>query len=119
MRFSNITSDATVNYRGGLGASEENVGEAGTLTGKACPKGLYGLYCEVVLNSRMCPCFYPQHFWFNTLQPFTCFINLLQECPAGTYKNVTGSDEALCHLCPARDIPRRAVYVTVRGTSFK
>ncbi|XP_056865906.1 uncharacterized protein LOC130511961 [Raphanus sativus] len=75
--------EGRVYVRGGLGASEENVGEAGTLTGKACPKGLYGLYCE--------------------------------ECPAGTYKNVTGSDEALCHLCPARDIPRRAVYVTVRG----
>ncbi|KAG2238823.1 hypothetical protein Bca52824_091893 [Brassica carinata] len=66
-----------------VGASEDNVGEAGTLTGKACPQGLYGLYCE--------------------------------ECPVGTYKNVTGSDKALCHLCPARDIPHRAVYVTVRG----
>ncbi|KAF8097031.1 hypothetical protein N665_0296s0014 [Sinapis alba] len=68
---------------GGLGASEDNVGEAGTLTGKACPEGLYGLYCE--------------------------------ECPVGTYKNVTGSDKSLCNLCPARDLPHRAVYVTVRG----
>ena len=73
-------------YRGGLGASEDNVGEAGTLTGKACPEGLYGLYCE--------------------------------ECPVGTYKNVTGSDKALCSLCPARDLPHRAVYITVRGTFF-
>uniref|UniRef100_A0A1J3JZJ4 DUF8003 domain-containing protein n=1 Tax=Noccaea caerulescens TaxID=107243 RepID=A0A1J3JZJ4_NOCCA len=72
-----------VYVRGGLGASEDNVGEAGTLTGKACPQGLYGLYCE--------------------------------ECPAGTYKNVTGSDKALCHLCPPSDIPHRAVYVIVRG----
>ncbi|WZY86238.1 hypothetical protein YC2023_032622 [Brassica napus] len=74
--------EGSVYVRGGLGASEENVGEAGTLTGKACPQGLYGLYCE--------------------------------ECPAGTYKNVTGSDETLCHLCPATEIPNRAVYVTVR-----
>ncbi|KAJ0251957.1 Glycine-rich protein [Hirschfeldia incana] len=72
-----------VYVRGGLGASEDNLGEAGTLTGKACPEGLYGLYCE--------------------------------ECPVGTYKNVTGSDKALCNLCPARDLPHRAVYVTVRG----
>ncbi|WZZ24029.1 hypothetical protein YC2023_007430 [Brassica napus] len=71
-----------VYVRGGLGASEDNVGEAGTLTGKACPEGLYGLYCE--------------------------------ECPVGTYKNVTGSDKALCSLCPARDLPHRAVYITVR-----
>ncbi|KAL0660213.1 hypothetical protein Bca4012_080798 [Brassica carinata] len=74
--------EGSVYVRGGLGASEENVGEDGTLTGKACPQGLYGLYCE--------------------------------ECPAGTYKNVTGSDETLCHLCPATEIPNRAVYVTVR-----
>ncbi|WZZ76610.1 hypothetical protein YC2023_087980 [Brassica napus] len=74
--------EGSVYVRGGLGASEENVGEDGTLTGKACPQGLYGLYCE--------------------------------ECPAGTYKNVTGSDKALCHLCPATEIPNRAVYVTVR-----
>ncbi|XP_013598982.1 PREDICTED: uncharacterized protein LOC106306780 isoform X2 [Brassica oleracea var. oleracea] len=75
--------EGSVYVRGGLGASEENVGEDGTLTGKAYPQGLYGLYCE--------------------------------ECPAGTYKNVTGSDETLCHLCPATEIPNRAVYVTVRG----
>ncbi|KAL0726439.1 hypothetical protein Bca4012_022532 [Brassica carinata] len=75
-----------VYVRGGLGASEDNVGEAGTLTGKACPEGLYGLYCE--------------------------------ECPVGTYKNVTGSAKALCHLCPARDLPHRAVYVTVRALVF-
>ncbi|KAH0940840.1 hypothetical protein HID58_000477 [Brassica napus] len=72
-----------VYVRGGLGASEDNVGEAGTLTGKACPEGLYGLYCE--------------------------------ECPVGTYKNVTGSDKALCSLCPAKDLPHRAVYITIRG----
>ncbi|GFZ08569.1 hypothetical protein Acr_20g0003770 [Actinidia rufa] len=35
--------------------------ENGTVTGKACPKGLYGTFCE--------------------------------ECPVGTYKNVTGSDD--------------------------
>lgn len=40
----------------------------------------------------------------------------LQECPAGTYKNVTGSDRALCHHCPAQELPHRAVYIAVRGT---
>ncbi|CAH8274539.1 unnamed protein product [Arabidopsis lyrata] len=72
-----------VYVRGGMGIIEDNVGGNGTLTGKACPEGLYGLFCE--------------------------------ECPSGTYKNVTGSDKALCHLCPANDLPHRAVYVTVRG----
>ena len=40
----------------------------------------------------------------------------LQECPAGTYKNATGSDGALCHHCPAQELPHRAVYIAVRGT---
>ncbi|XP_050229370.1 uncharacterized protein LOC126678510 isoform X2 [Mercurialis annua] len=70
-------------YGGGMGSGGSHAGENGTVTGKACPKGLYGVYCE--------------------------------ECPAGTYKNVTGSDRALCHPCPANEIPRRAVYVAVRG----
>lgn len=42
----------------------------------------------------------------------------LQECPAGTYKNVTGSDRALCHHCPAQELPHRAEYIAVRGTSM-
>lgn len=41
----------------------------------------------------------------------------LQECPVGTYKNVTGSDRALCHSCPDQELPHRAVYIAVRGTS--
>lgn len=44
-------------YRGGMGIIEDNVGENGTLTGKACPEGLYGLFCEVVLNFFMWYCF--------------------------------------------------------------
>lgn len=42
----------------------------------------------------------------------------LQECPAGTYKNVTGSDRALCHHCPVQELPHRAEYIAVRGTSM-
>ncbi|KDP34141.1 hypothetical protein JCGZ_07712 [Jatropha curcas] len=73
----------SIQTRGGIGRGEGQAGENGTLTGKACPKGLYGVFC--------------------------------QECPAGTYKNVTGSDRALCHPCPASYLPHRAVYVAVRG----
>ncbi|KAJ0030888.1 hypothetical protein Pint_12899 [Pistacia integerrima] len=38
-----------------------------------------------------------------------------EECPVGTYKNVTGSDKSLCHHCPAHELPHRAVYISVRG----
>lgn len=33
----------------------------------------------------------------------------------GTFKNVSGSDRALCHACPSLELPHRAIYVTVRG----
>lgn len=39
----------------------------------------------------------------------------LQECPLGTFKNVTGSDRALCNSCPNDELPHRAVYISVRG----
>lgn len=42
----------------------------------------------------------------------------LQECPAGTYKNVTGSDKSLCHICPVHELPHRAVYTSVRGRLY-
>lgn len=72
-----------IHARGGLGGDDDGAGENGTVTGKACPKGLYGIFCE--------------------------------ECPTGTYKSVTGSDKALCHPCPAQELPNRAVFVVVRG----
>lgn len=60
--------------------SEDNIGEAGTLTGKACPQGLYGLYCEVVLSVHMRYCFCPsKHFWFYSKLYFvglTCVNHL-------------------------------------------
>ncbi|BFG18494.1 hypothetical protein CerSpe_047680 [Prunus speciosa] len=68
---------------GGVGRDQGGAGEDGTVTGKDCPKGLYGNFCE--------------------------------ECPAGTYKNVIGSDRALCHHCPANELPLRAIYISVRG----
>lgn len=34
--------------RGGFGGSQSLMGEDGTVSGKACPKGLYGIFCEVV-----------------------------------------------------------------------
>ncbi|XP_044471176.1 uncharacterized protein LOC123200112 isoform X2 [Mangifera indica] len=73
----------SIHTRGGLGGHDGGDGENGTVTGKACPKGLYGIYCE--------------------------------ECPVGTYKNVTGSDKSLCHHCPADELPHRAVYIAFRG----
>lgn len=33
--------------RGGIGRGQDYVGENGTVTGKACPKGLYGIFCQV------------------------------------------------------------------------
>ncbi|XP_068313299.1 uncharacterized protein [Pyrus communis] len=38
-----------------------------------------------------------------------------EACPAGTYKNAIGSDMALCHHCPATQLPARAIYISVRG----
>ncbi|CAA6666175.1 unnamed protein product [Spirodela intermedia] len=38
-----------------------------------------------------------------------------EQCPLGTFKNVTGSDADLCRPCPSYELPRRATYVNVRG----
>ncbi|KAK6912777.1 hypothetical protein RJ641_022378 [Dillenia turbinata] len=75
--------NGSIHIGGGMGGEEGGSGENGTVTGKPCPRGLYGTFCK--------------------------------ECPAGTYKNVTGSDRALCHRCPSNELPSRAVYVHVRG----
>ncbi|KAK4415618.1 hypothetical protein Salat_2669200 [Sesamum alatum] len=75
--------NGTISVRGGIGRGLGREGENGTLSGKACPKGLYGIFCE--------------------------------ECPLGTYKNMTGSNRALCCDCPANELPRRAIYVAIRG----
>ncbi|KAG6391223.1 hypothetical protein SASPL_148976 [Salvia splendens] len=68
---------------GGLGGVQGHMGENGSISGKACPKGLYGIFCE--------------------------------ECPIGTYKNVTGSEKSLCFPCPTDELPNRSIYVHVRG----
>ncbi|GFS43868.1 hypothetical protein Acr_00g0087450 [Actinidia rufa] len=72
-----------IHIGGGIGRGQGYVGDNGTVTGKACPKGLYGIFC--------------------------------QECPVGTFKNVSGSARALCRDCPSHDLPHRAVYVSTRG----
>ncbi|XP_042401678.1 uncharacterized protein LOC121991725 [Zingiber officinale] len=72
-----------INTSGGISRGHGVAGENGTLTGKACPKGLYGIFCK--------------------------------ECPLGTFKNITGSDKALCYPCPSNELPHRAVYTSVRG----
>ncbi|GAB2223023.1 hypothetical protein Drorol1_Dr00017157 [Drosera rotundifolia] len=68
---------------GGLGKGQGIAGGNGTLSGKACPRGLHGVFCK--------------------------------ECPPGTYKNVTGSDESLCQWCPIQELPARAYHTKVRG----
>ncbi|XP_072999486.1 uncharacterized protein [Typha latifolia] len=75
--------EGSINTRGGMSKGQGFAGGNGTLTGKACPRGLYGIFCK--------------------------------ECPLGTFKNVTGSDEALCYQCPSDELPHRAVYTSVRG----
>lgn len=35
--------------RGGTGGEQGGGGENGTVTGRACPKGLYGTFCEVCI----------------------------------------------------------------------
>ncbi|KAE8705874.1 putative zinc protease PqqL-like [Hibiscus syriacus] len=77
------TVKGSINTRGGFGRGQGHTGENGTITGKVCPKGLYGIFCE--------------------------------ECPLGTFKNVSGSDRVLCHKCPANELPSRGIYVNVRG----
>ncbi|XP_020215510.1 uncharacterized protein LOC109799381 isoform X2 [Cajanus cajan] len=68
---------------GGIGGGQGLPGKNGSISGTACPRGLYGIFCE--------------------------------ECPVGTYKNVSGSDIALCHDCPPNELPHRAIYTSVRG----
>ncbi|KAL6984707.1 hypothetical protein U1Q18_018089 [Sarracenia purpurea var. burkii] len=86
-KFPNLEASPSVGdkclFRGGVGRDRGYAGENGTVTGKACPKGLYGIFC--------------------------------QECPIGTFKNVSGSDRALCRDCPSHELPHRAVYVSIRG----
>ncbi|XP_075489131.1 LOW QUALITY PROTEIN: uncharacterized protein LOC142527987 [Primulina tabacum] len=79
--------NGSIRTRGGLGGNQGLPGENGTVSGKACPKGLYGTFCE--------------------------------ECPAGTYKNATGSDRSLCLSCPGSQLPNRGVYIPVRGGATK
>lgn len=46
--------------RGGFGRGQGHTGDNGTITGKACPEGLYGIFCEVDLQihfSLFCTCF--------------------------------------------------------------
>ncbi|PWA99263.1 hypothetical protein CTI12_AA010250 [Artemisia annua] len=75
--------NGSINMGGGVGKGLGQAGDDGTITGIACPEGLYGIFCE--------------------------------ECPLGTYKNVSGSERALCYDCPALEFPHRAVFTPVRG----
>ncbi|KAJ4839310.1 hypothetical protein Tsubulata_018121 [Turnera subulata] len=122
---------------GGLAREKDGTGENGTMTGKPCPKGLYGTFCEVCdsghyvfiyFTYRLISAFlFVEHLcalyrtsillpvnWLGVKNNVISDV-LLLECPPGTYKNVTGSDRSLCHQCPADELPHRAVYIVVRG----
>lgn len=43
---------------GGAGDNDGHHGHEGTITGKACPKGLYGTFCEVCSISFLLPFFF-------------------------------------------------------------
>ncbi|XP_054786508.1 uncharacterized protein LOC129292866 isoform X1 [Prosopis cineraria] len=75
--------EGSIITRGGFGGGKGLPGKNGTVSGRACPKGLYGIFCE--------------------------------ECPVGTFKNVSGSDKSLCHVCPPHELPHRARFIPVRG----
>ncbi|XP_071701342.1 uncharacterized protein [Rutidosis leptorrhynchoides] len=77
------TVKGNISTWGGLSGDEGGDGETGSVTGKSCPKGLYGTFCE--------------------------------ECPIGTYKNITGSEKELCFECPSNELPHRAYYTYIRG----
>ncbi|KAJ4765970.1 ephrin type-B receptor [Rhynchospora pubera] len=72
-----------ISSSGGVSKGPGYAGDNGTVTGQACPKGLYGTFCK--------------------------------ECPLGTYKNETGSGKSLCRPCPSNELPRRAIFVSIRG----
>lgn len=40
--------------RGGIGLGLGQEGKKGTISGKACPKGLYGIFCLVIVETLLC-----------------------------------------------------------------
>lgn len=62
--YSNIIS--CLFHRGGLGGHEGHMGENGTVSGKSCPKGLYGIFCEVV-HDLFIVCILKYNFFSNLL----------------------------------------------------
>lgn len=75
--------NGTIFTRGGNGSDNGQAGSDGSISGKECPNGLFGLFCV--------------------------------ECPVGTYKDVDGSDAALCLPCSPKELPYRAEHIYVRG----
>eukprot|EP01018_Ginkgo_biloba_P007462 Gb_18851 [translate_table: standard] len=43
--IANVNGTNTIYTRGGMGSDRGHAGQNGTITGKACPKGLFGLFC--------------------------------------------------------------------------
>ena len=71
------------------------------------------------INKSVNSCFIIEMKFQRSTSQLLCLgclhLTVLQECPVGTYKNVTGSDRALCHDCPPHELPHRAIYIPVRG----
>jgi len=51
VEFCNIFCNSLLSLfvRGGISKGQGFAGENGTITGKDCPKGLYGTFCKVAL----------------------------------------------------------------------
>jgi hypothetical protein len=126
-------------YSGGNGSNHGLRGDNGNVSGKQCPRGLYGIYCVVrhvmsifllsylglssfcghlcELNIQETNKFLLTLSYYKAFQSLTSIVWMLhflkQECPLGTYKNETGSSEELCRQCPL--LPSRAEHIYVRG----
>ncbi|KAH8513976.1 hypothetical protein H0E87_007007, partial [Populus deltoides] len=122
----------SINRSGGAGENGGLFGEEGTVTGKKCPKGLYGQFISRA-RSTICaiPAFFSEDFdnveSSRSIKRFTvvffsfeslmsrCYLGFLIECPLGTFKDVDGSDESLCIPCSLDLLPNRANFIYVRG----
>ncbi|KAM3263833.1 hypothetical protein P3L10_000827 [Capsicum annuum] len=92
------TVNGSIYHSGGTGDGGGLRGEKGTVTGRKCPKGLYGTFCALVDCDNLCH-----------------LIKLNQECPTGTYKDAEGSEPSLCIPCSIELLPRRAYFIHRRG----
>nr|CAD1844992.1 unnamed protein product [Ananas comosus var. bracteatus] len=102
--------NGTIISSGGAGNGGGYYGGEGSITGKTCPKGLYGTFCNVCLLE-------PSWFYINLYFRSQLLLGAvkLYECPIGTYKDTVGSNSSLCIPCSLDILPNRADFIYVRG----